>query len=129
MLKYVALIKDEKVKIQRYLSGFPSFISDKIQYDEPKTLEESIRRYKCLYDQQRGRPTFQNSWEDKMKIKLDQRKKGDNTPFFRENAQRQSTLKEPRMTKIVGKNPWKQFIKCWSCGRDHMHNNFPQRSD
>ena len=36
ILKYVSFIKDEKVKIRRYLSGFPSFISDKIQYDDPK---------------------------------------------------------------------------------------------
>jgi hypothetical protein len=43
LLKYVSFIKDEIVKIQRYLSGFPSFISDKIQYDDPKTLEETIR--------------------------------------------------------------------------------------
>jgi hypothetical protein len=62
LLKYVAFIKDEQVKIQRYLSGFPSFISDKIQYDDPKTLEETIRRAKFLYDQQRGRPTFQKDW-------------------------------------------------------------------
>jgi hypothetical protein len=51
LLKYVSFIKDEKVKIQRYLSGFPSFINDKIQYDDPKTLEETIRHTKCLYDQ------------------------------------------------------------------------------
>jgi hypothetical protein len=43
LLKYVSFIKDETVKIQMYLSGLPSFISDKIQYDEPKTLEETIR--------------------------------------------------------------------------------------
>jgi hypothetical protein len=49
-LKYVSFIKDETVNIQRYLSGIPSFISDKIQYDDPKTLEETIRRIKCLYD-------------------------------------------------------------------------------
>jgi hypothetical protein len=30
ILKYVPFIKDESVKIHRYLSGFPSFISDKI---------------------------------------------------------------------------------------------------
>jgi hypothetical protein len=46
LLKYVSFIKDEQVKIQRYLSGMPSFISDKIQYDDPKTLEETIRRDK-----------------------------------------------------------------------------------
>jgi hypothetical protein len=38
LLKYVSFITDETVKIQRYLSGFPSFISEKIQYDDPKTL-------------------------------------------------------------------------------------------
>jgi hypothetical protein len=57
-LKYVSFIKDETVKIHRYLSGLPSLISDKIQYDDPKTLEETIRRTKFLYDQQKGNPTF-----------------------------------------------------------------------
>jgi hypothetical protein len=51
--KYVSFIKNETVKIQRYLSGFPTFISDKIQYDDPKTLEETIRQDKCLYDQKK----------------------------------------------------------------------------
>jgi hypothetical protein len=41
LLKYVPFIKDEKVKIQMYLSGLPSFISNKIQYDDHKTLEET----------------------------------------------------------------------------------------
>ena len=36
LLKYVSFIKDEIVNIQRYLSGIPPFISDKIQYDDPK---------------------------------------------------------------------------------------------
>jgi hypothetical protein len=58
LLKYVSFIKEEPVNIQRYLSGFPSFISDKIQYDDPKTLEETIRQDKYLYDQHKGRLTF-----------------------------------------------------------------------
>jgi hypothetical protein len=62
ILKYVTFIKDEKVKIQRYMSGFPSFISKTIQYDEPKTLEETIRCTKCLYDHQKGRPIFEKAW-------------------------------------------------------------------
>jgi hypothetical protein len=37
LLKYVSFIKDETVNIHRYLSGIPSFISEKIQYDDPKT--------------------------------------------------------------------------------------------
>jgi hypothetical protein len=50
LLKYVPFIKDEAVKIQRYLSGLPPSMSDKIQYDNPKTMEETIRREKCLYE-------------------------------------------------------------------------------
>jgi len=37
LLKYVNFIKDEHVKIQRFLSGLPSMFSEKIQYDDPKT--------------------------------------------------------------------------------------------
>ena len=80
----------------------PSFISDKIQYDDPKTLVETIRRAKFLYDQQRGRSTFQKAWEDKMKNKVEQRKKGAKPSFFRNIAQGQITLKEPKMTESVG---------------------------
>jgi hypothetical protein len=88
----------EKVKIHRYLSGLPSFISDKIQYDEPKKLEETIMHTNCLYDQQRGRLTFQKVWEDKMKIKVEQRKKGHKPSFLRNTAQGKPTPKEPRMS-------------------------------
>jgi hypothetical protein len=59
LLKYVDFIKDDKVKIQMFLSGLPSFYSDKIQYDNPKTLEKTIRREKYLYEQRKGRPVFQ----------------------------------------------------------------------
>jgi hypothetical protein len=58
LLKYVLFIKDETVKIQRYLSGLPSSISDKIQYDDPKTMQETIRRAKFLYEKQSEKPTF-----------------------------------------------------------------------
>jgi hypothetical protein len=61
LVKYVPFIKDEHVNIHRYLSGFPLFIIDKIQYDDLKTLEETIRREKCFYDQQKGRLTFRKT--------------------------------------------------------------------
>jgi hypothetical protein len=44
LLKYVGFIEDGKVKIQMFLSGLPSFYSDKIHYDNPKILDETIRR-------------------------------------------------------------------------------------
>jgi hypothetical protein len=89
-------------------------------------MEETIRHAKCLYDQQRRRLNFQKSWEETIKIKVEQRKKGDKPPFFINTAQGQPTPNEPRMTETVGKNSRKQPIQCWGCGRDHMHRDFPQ---
>ena len=125
LLNYVLFINDEQVKIQRYLSVFHSFIDDKIQYDDPKMLEETIRHTKCIYDQQRGRLTFQKAWEDKMKSKVELRKKGAKPPFFRNTTQGQPTINEPRMTETMRKKTRKQPIQCWGCGGGHVHKYFP----
>jgi hypothetical protein len=129
LLKYVSFIKDDKVKIQRYLSGFPLFISDKIQYDDPKTLEETIRRSKFLYDQHKGRETYQKSWEDKKKIKIKHRKKGTKPPFFRNNSQGKLAFKEPIMIETLGKIPRHPPIQCWGCKGNHMYRYFPHRGE
>jgi hypothetical protein len=115
LLKYVSFIKDEQVKIHRYLSGLPPFISDIIQYDDPKTLEETIRRDKCLYDQQKGKASYQKAWEDKKKSNMELRKKGTKPPFFRNNYQEQPATKESRMTEPLGKRSMQQPIQCWGC--------------
>jgi len=36
-------------------------------------------------------------------------------------------LQEPRLLETMGKNPWQQSIKCWSCGGDHMLKDFSKR--
>jgi hypothetical protein len=71
ILKYVRFIGDEKVKIQRFLSGMPTFYNENIKYDEPKNLTEAIRKDKYLYEQGQGREPLQKSWKDKKKMKLD----------------------------------------------------------
>jgi hypothetical protein len=129
LLKYVSFIKDETIKIQRYLSGFPSFINDTIQYDDPKTLEETIRRTKCLYDQQKAKPTFQKSWEDKNKFKMDQRKKGTKPPFFRNNPQGQPISKEPKTMETGGQRLRQPPIQCWGCKGDHMFRDWPHKGE
>lgn len=65
LVKYVGFIKDEKVKIHRFLSGLPSFYKEKIQYDEPMTLTKNIRKDKYMYEQGKGKECFQKSWNDK----------------------------------------------------------------
>ena len=48
LLRYVRYIKNEKVKIQRFLSGLPQAYKDRIEFDEPQTLEEVIRKGQVL---------------------------------------------------------------------------------
>jgi hypothetical protein len=129
ILKYVSFIKDETINIQRYLSGLPSFISDKIHYDDPKNLEETIRKDKCLYVQHKGRPNFQKSWEDKKKSKMDQRKRGAKPPFFINSSQGKTTPKESKTMERGGKRPRQPPIQCWGCKGDHMFRDCPHRGD
>jgi hypothetical protein len=39
LLEYLGFTKYEKVKLQRFLSGIPSFYNGKIQYHEPVSTE------------------------------------------------------------------------------------------
>jgi hypothetical protein len=96
LLKYVPFVKDEVVKIQRYLSGLPPSMIDKIQYDDPKTMEETIRKAKFLYEQQGERPILRKVWDDRRKFKKEQRQKGSKPSFFRNSPWGQSSFKEPR---------------------------------
>jgi hypothetical protein len=129
LLKYVPFIKEETVKIHRYLSGLPPSIGDKIQYDDPKTMEETIRRAKCLYEQQRENPTFQKAWEDKKKFKKEQRQKGNKPTFFRNNPLGQPSFREPRKVEVGGKLPRQTPMECWGCKGNHRYRDCPHRND
>jgi hypothetical protein len=43
-LRYVPYIKEEKVKAQRFISGLPKEYWNRIEFDEPNTLEDTIRK-------------------------------------------------------------------------------------
>ena len=51
LLRYVRYIRDEKVKVQRFLSGLPQSYKDRIDFFEPRTLEEAIRKAKYFSEQ------------------------------------------------------------------------------
>jgi hypothetical protein len=129
LLKYVPFIKDEAVKIQRYLSGLPPSISEKIQYDDPKTMEETIRREKCLYEQQRERPTFQKAWDDQKKFRKEKRLKGNQPLFFRNNPQRKPSFREPRKAKVDEQMPRQPHMECWGYKGNHRYRDCPHRKD
>ena len=76
LLRYVKYIKDDKLKIQRFMSGIPQSYKDRIEFDEPRTLDEAIRKAKYCYEQRKGKPDYHKTWKDKKNEKYDQRRKG-----------------------------------------------------
>jgi hypothetical protein len=127
LLKYVPFMKEEAIKIQRYLSGLTSSIGDKIQYDDPKTMEETIRREKCLYEQQREKTTFRKAWDDQKRVKKEQRQKGDKPSFFRNSLQGQPSFREPRMTEERPQRQRQAPIQCWGCQGNHKYRDCPHK--
>jgi hypothetical protein len=136
LLKYVRFIGNEKVKIQRFLSGFPTFYKENIKYDEPKTLTEAIRKAKYLYEKVHGRESMHKSWKDKKNAKFGQRRKGFKPPF---NTNEPNRNHQDHQSKEYAKEDFKKEyslgkrgrppIQCWGCKEDHMCKDFPHRKD
>ena len=55
LLRYVQYIRDEKVKFQRFLSGLPQSYKYRIEFYEPRTLEEAVRKAKYCYEKRKGK--------------------------------------------------------------------------
>ena len=64
LLNYADFIKDEKVKIQRFLSGLHESYRHKIWYDRPKNLKDAIWKEKHLYEQNKSKAPYQKNWKD-----------------------------------------------------------------
>ena len=67
LLRYVRYIRDEKMKIQWFLSGLPQAYKDRIEFYEPRTLEEAIRKDKYC----KGKLNYHKAWKDKKNEKFD----------------------------------------------------------
>ena len=51
LLRFVPYIKEEKMKVQRFLSYLPQDYKDRIEFDNPKTLDEVPRKARLCYEQ------------------------------------------------------------------------------
>jgi hypothetical protein len=54
--------------LHRFLNGLPQSYRDRIEFDEPKTLEDTIRKAKCCYDQSKHKQEPLTDWRRKNKI-------------------------------------------------------------
>ena len=50
LLHYVPYFQDNKVKIQQFLGFLPPNFQERIEFDMPKTLKNTLHRDKIFYD-------------------------------------------------------------------------------
>ena len=69
LLRYVPYIKEEKAKIQRFISGLLVSFKDRIEFDEPRSLEEAIRKLKHCYEKFKCETKTKPYWRGNVKNK------------------------------------------------------------
>jgi hypothetical protein len=77
----VPYIREDKVKIQRFLRFLPQSYKDKIEFDNPKTLSEVFRKAKMCYDQYKQWSELPKAWKDKKHDIMNQRRRAINQPL------------------------------------------------
>jgi len=64
-LRYVPCLKNEKAKTHIFFSGLPLAFKDKIEYDEPLSLEEVIGKLQHYYGKSNGKTKYQQDCKGK----------------------------------------------------------------
>jgi hypothetical protein len=109
----------------------PPFYKENIKYDEPKTLTEAIIKAKYMYEKGQGRESLQKYWKAKNNEKFDQRRKGFQPSFNRndpnKNHQDQYAKRDFKEEYSLGKRG-RPPIQCWGCKEDHLYKDFPHNS-
>lgn len=49
LLRYVPYLKEEKAKVQTFVSILPMYMRERIEFDNPKTMDEAIRKARICY--------------------------------------------------------------------------------
>ena len=121
------------MKVQQFLSGFPQSYKDRIEFYEPRTLEEGITKAKYCYEQRKGKLDYHKTWKDIKNEKSDQRKKGFKPSSFR-NQQRQKSQAEKYPTRVARERPRdpqqiREPLQFWRFGGPHMSRNCPLENE
>ena len=75
LLRYVPYIIDEKPKTQHFISCFPIIFKERIEYENPKTLEEVMRKENLCYNHNKNKRESVPIWKTKRIDNFDPRKK------------------------------------------------------
>jgi len=77
LLRYVPYIREEKAKVQRFISSLPQAMRERIEFDNPKSMDEAIRKARICFQQnkQKGEGVGKR-WMDKRNSRMAMGNKG-----------------------------------------------------
>eukprot|EP00253_Pinus_taeda_P012452 PITA_12452 len=144
LLHYVPYIREEKEKVQRFVSSLPPYMRERIEFDNPKSMDEVIRKARICYQQskQKGK-TASRKWNEKKGFKAVGNNKGNrsngnkgngkgvNNRFATRTTSKFRTTNESKVSeqqpRLDSEGTVRPLVQCWGCGGPHYIKNCPQR--
>eukprot|EP00253_Pinus_taeda_P034318 PITA_34318 len=144
LLRYVPYIREEKAKVQRFVSSLPPYMRERIEFDNPKSMDEVIRKARICYQQSKQKGETDNrKWNEKRGFKTVGNSRGNcsngnkgngrvaNNRFASRTAPKFKTATEPKGSeqhpRLDNESTARPPVQCWGCGGPHYIKNCPQR--
>eukprot|EP00253_Pinus_taeda_P033032 PITA_33032 len=144
LLRYVHYLKEEKAKVQRFVSSLPMYMRERIEFDNPRTMDEAIRKARICYQQSKQKGDSSNrKWNEKNNNKVVGNNKGSRSGGIKGSSKGQNSRAAPRSafrSKSIGETRMSEQpakmdtegitrppVQCWGCGGPHYVKNCPQR--
>eukprot|EP00253_Pinus_taeda_P002988 PITA_02988 len=137
-------IREEKAKVQRFISSLPLNMREGIEFDNPKMMDEVIHKAKICYQQSKQKGEILGKrWIDKRSNKLAGNNKGNrgggnkgfakgkNSRNIQKNPLRSKPTNESKISeqrgKIDNEGTTQPPMQCWGCDAPHYIKNYPKR--
>eukprot|EP00253_Pinus_taeda_P002531 PITA_02531 len=144
LLCYVPYIREEKAKVQRFVSSLPQTMRERIEFDSLKTMDEAIRKARICYQQNKQKgEKFGKRWTDKKGRRMTMGAKGargsfsngfSKGPSNRNQPKNQFKLRPPnesryseQSSRVDNEGTVRPPVQCWGCGGPHYIKNCPHR--
>ena len=86
LLRYVPYLREEKAKVQRFLSSLPTHMKERIEFVNPWTMDEFIRKAQMCYQQSKTKGKVGKTWQPKKGQKSNSSFKGAKSSNFKNSA-------------------------------------------
>eukprot|EP00253_Pinus_taeda_P019019 PITA_19019 len=117
LLRYVPYIREEKAKVQRFVSSLPPYMRERIEFDNPKSMDENFK--------------LAGNFKGNRSSGIKGTGKGINNRFVTKTAPKFRTANEPKASeqpiRLDNEGTTRPPLQCWGCGGTHYIKNCPQR--